>query len=160
MRHTANHCKTGSERATAGSGAAWRHQGMSSLKAFIVEDSAVIRDNLVAALEEMVPLQVVGTAEDEAGALSWLSDPGHHCDIAIIDIYLRRGTGLNVLRALQRGGRSTDRVVLTNHATDEIRRHALALGASRVFDKSGEIDALVGHCIALAAAARGQPGAA
>ena len=55
-------------------------------------------------------------------------------------------------------------MVLTNYATDEIRRHALALGASRVFDKSGEIDALVEHCIALAdatdAPAREQPGAA
>jgi DNA-binding NarL/FixJ family response regulator len=123
---------------------------MGSLKAFIVEDSAVIRDNLVAALEEMVPLTVVGTAEDEAGALQWLADPLHQCDIAIVDIFLRRGTGLNVLRALQRNGHHTERVVLTNYATDEIRRHALALGATRVFDKSGEIDALVEHCMALA----------
>ena len=123
---------------------------MGSLKAFIVEDSAVIRDNLVAALEEMVPLTVVGTAEDEAGALQWLADPLHDCDIAIVDIFLRRGTGLNVLRALQRDDRTADRVVLTNYATEEIRRHALALGASRVFDKSGEIDALVEHCIAQA----------
>lgn len=123
---------------------------MSSLRAFIVEDSAVIRDNLVAALEELVPLQVVGTAEDETGALRWLSDPGHHCDVAIVDIFLRRGTGLNVLRALQAFAGATERVVLTNYATDEIRRHALMLGASRVFDKSGEIDALVEHCIALA----------
>jgi two-component system, OmpR family, response regulator len=127
---------------------------MNSLKAFIVEDSAVIRDNLVAALEEMVPLTVVGTAEDEAGAVRWLSE--HDCDIAIVDIFLRRGTGLNVLRALQQGGRGGDRVVLTNYATDEIRRHALALGASRVFDKSGEIDALVEHCIALAERNNGQ----
>jgi len=137
---------------------------MSALKAFIVEDSAVIRDNLVAALEEMVPLKVVGTAEDEAGALSWLSEPKHECDIAIVDIFLRRGTGLNVLRALQHARHATDRVVLTNYATDEIRRHALALGASRVFDKSGEIDALVEHCIALADASNTpgheQPGAA
>jgi DNA-binding NarL/FixJ family response regulator len=123
---------------------------MGSLKAFIVEDSAVIRDNLVAALEEMVPLTVVGTAEDETGALQWLADPQHLCDIAIVDIFLRRGTGLNVLRALQRNGHATERVVLTNYATDEIRRHALALGATRVFDKSGEIDALVEHCMALA----------
>jgi DNA-binding NarL/FixJ family response regulator len=123
---------------------------MGSLKAFIVEDSAVIRDNLVAALEEMVPLTVVGTAEDEAGALQWLADPQHVCDLAIVDIFLRRGTGLNVLRALQRNGHATERVVLTNYATDEIRRHALALGATRVFDKSGEIDALVEHCMALA----------
>ena len=39
---------------------------MSQLKAFIVEDSPVIRENLVAALEEMAPIDVVGTAEDEA----------------------------------------------------------------------------------------------
>jgi len=133
---------------------------MGSLKAFIVEDSAVIRDGLVAALEEMASLQVVGTAEDEAGALSWLAEPGHDCDIAIVDVFLRRGTGLNVLRALQQGGHRGDRVVLTNYATDAIRRRALALGASRVFDKSGEIDALVEHCIALAdAAARRGPAA-
>ena len=145
-------------------GAQQGEPGMSPLKAFIVEDSALIRDNLVAALEEMVPLKVVGTAEDEASALSWLSEPAHECDIAIVDIFLRRGTGLNVLRALQGARRSTERVVLTNYATEEIRRHALALGASRVFDKSGEIDALVEHCIALAdannLAGREQPGAA
>jgi CheY-like chemotaxis protein len=139
-------------------------QDMGALRAFIVEDSAVIRDNLVAALEEMVPLTVVGTADDEAGALQWLADPQHVCDIAIVDIFLRRGTGLNVLRALQRNERCTDRVVLTNYATDEIRRHALALGASRVFDKSGEIDALIEHCLTLAGthngAGGGQPGAA
>ena len=133
-----------------------------SLKAFIVEDSAVIRDSLVAALEEMVSLKVVGTAEDESAALAWLADPSHECDIAIVDIFLRRGTGLNVLRALQQIGHRSDRVVLTNYATDEIRRRALALGASRVFDKSGEIDALVEHCSALAdaAARRESPGAA
>ena len=33
---------------------------MSPLKAFIVEDSPVIKDNLIAALEEMAPLKVVG----------------------------------------------------------------------------------------------------
>jgi len=63
-----------------------------------------------------------------------------------------------VLRALQRGGRSADRVVLTNYATDDILRHALALGASRVFDKSGEIDALVQHCIALSDEIASSPG--
>ena len=46
---------------------------MTQLKAFIVEDSPVIRENLVAALEEMAPIDVVGTAEDETSALSWLA---------------------------------------------------------------------------------------
>ncbi len=126
---------------------------MPRLKAFLVEDSPVIRANLVAALEELVPLQVVSTAEDEASAVLWLSDPAHLCDIAIVDLFLRQGSGLGVLRALQRVPRQTERVVLTNFATDEIRRQCLALGASRVFDKSSEIDALVDYCLTLHSAA-------
>ena len=44
---------------------------MTQLKAFIVEDSPVIRENLVAALEEMAPIRVVGNAEDESAAIGW-----------------------------------------------------------------------------------------
>ena len=42
---------------------------MPQIKAFIVEDSPVIRENLVAALEELAPVEVVGTAEDESAAM-------------------------------------------------------------------------------------------
>ena len=47
---------------------------MSNLLAFVVEDSPVIQENLIAALEEMAPVKVVGTAVDQAGALHWLTD--------------------------------------------------------------------------------------
>ena len=126
---------------------------MSNLLAFVVEDSPVIQENLVAALEELAPVKVVGTAVDQAGALHWLTDPANRCDIAIIDIFLRQGSGMGVLRTLAASAAPFERVVLTNYATADIRRQCLALGASRVFDKSGEIDALVEHCIALAEAA-------
>lgn len=117
-----------------------------TLEAFVVEDSAVIRDSLVAALEDMLPLRVVGTAQDEAGALHWLADPANRCDIAIIDVFLRRGSGVGLLRALQSRRAGFERIVLTNYASDAIRRQCLQLGASRVFDKSGEIDALIDYC--------------
>jgi len=124
---------------------------MSNLLAFIVEDSPVIQENLIAALEEMAPVKVVGTAVDETGALRWLSDDANRCHLAIIDIFLRQGSGIGVLRALQASQSPFERVVLTNYATADIRRQCLALGASAVFDKSGEIDALVDHCVARAA---------
>ncbi|MBL8351288.1 MAG: response regulator transcription factor [Burkholderiaceae bacterium] len=124
---------------------------MKALKAILVEDSPVIRENLIAALEEMTSLTVVATAADEAGALRLLSTPEAPVDIAIVDIVLVRGSGLNVLRALQAQGSPIERVVLTNHATPAMRRQCLALGASRVFDKSGEIDALIEHCLERAA---------
>ena len=126
---------------------------MKALQAILVEDSPVIRENLIATLEEMTPLRVVATAADEAGALRLLARREPRVDIAIVDIFLADGSGLGVLRALQAQGSAVERVVLTNHATPAVRRQCLALGASRVFDKSGEIDALIEHCLERAAAA-------
>jgi len=40
-------------------------------------------------------------------------------------------------------------VVLSNYATDDMRRRCAQLGADAVFDKSNEIDALVDYCLAL-----------
>lgn len=126
---------------------------MKALQALIVEDSPVIRENLIAALEEMTPLKVVATAADEKAALQLLQRQDPAVDIAIVDLFLAGGSGLGLLRALQAQGSAIERVVLTNHATPAIRRECLALGASRVFDKSGEIDALIDHCLERAAAA-------
>ena len=124
---------------------------MKALRAFVVEDSPVIRENLVATLEEVASLCVIGTAEDEEGALRFLTNPSSQCDIAIVDIFLAHGSGLGVLRGLRESGSKVERVVLTNYATEDIRRHCLELGATRVFDKSAEIDALVNHCLSRAA---------
>lgn len=121
---------------------------MSLLKTFLVEDSPVIRSNLVAALEDLAPVEVVGyaeTAEEACDRLKALEAPGA-CDLAIVDVFLRAGSGLDVLRCL-RGQESTlRRVVLTNYASPEMRAQCLELGAERVFDKSREIEALVDYC--------------
>ena len=123
---------------------------MSDLKAFIVEDSPVIRENLVAALEEMAPIKVVGTADDERSAIDWLSDEANECDLAVVDIFLKGGSGLSVLKATADGPMRRKLVVLSNYATPDMRNKCLGLGADRVFDKSNEIDALILYCCRLA----------
>ena len=123
-----------------------------SLRAYLVEDSPVIRENLIATLEEMLPLKVVGCTEAELPAIAWLSDPCNACDVAIIDILLKQGTGLGVLSAIRSANKSIKLVVLTNFATKEMRRTCLGLGADEVFDKSHDIDALMGYCATLAKA--------
>ena len=120
------------------------------LKAFIVEDSPVIRENLIAALEELAPVEVVGTADDEPSAVKWLSAPSHACELVIIDIFLKRGSGLGVLRHASELRKPMSLVVLSNYATPDMRRKCMELGASRVFDKSNEIDALIQYCSRLA----------
>ena len=120
------------------------------LSCFIVEDSAVIRQNLIATLEELLPMRVVGTAEDEQGALQWMQSPGAHCDLLVIDVFLKSGTGLEVLRQAGRLRPEARRVVLTNYATPDMRRRCAQLGADRVFDKSAELEELLAYCASLA----------
>ena len=128
---------------------------MHTLKTYIVEDSPVIRESLIATLEELVPVEVVGTAEDEATALQWLTQPDHPVDLVIVDIFLKGGSGLGLLRAAQLLPRPRKMVVLSNYATQDMRRKCLALGADQVFDKSHEIDALIAYCGRLAQAQAG-----
>ena len=134
---------------------------MPALKAFIVEDSPVILENLVATLEELAQVEVVGSVADEAGAIRWMSrSPESNADLFIVDVFLRSGTGLGVLQAAQQLGVRARRVVLTNYATDEMRRRCASLGAERVFDKSHELDDLISYCAELAESAAVRPAAA
>jgi len=125
------------------------------VRTYIVEDSPVIRDNLIATLEELVPVEVVGTAEDEATAAQWLTRPENHSDLVIIDVFLKAGSGLGVLKAARAPPSGRKLVVLSNYATPDMRRKCLELGADRVFDKSNEIEALILYCGRLAS---GEPG--
>ncbi len=129
-------------------------QPASPLTCFLVEDNAVIRENLVATLEEMVDLRVLGHAVDEHGALSWMDEDHPGCDLVIIDIFLAQGTGLNVLRAAGERMPGTRRVVLSNYATPDMRQRCFALGADKVFDKSAELEDLLAYCGGLAEAAQ------
>lgn len=124
---------------------------MPSLRTYIVEDSQIIRESLVATLEELLPVEVVGMAEDEATAVEWLARTGNDADLLIVDIFLKAGSGLGVLRAASTLATRCSVVVLSNYTTPEMRRECLALGADRVFDKSNEIDALIQFCGELAA---------
>jgi len=123
---------------------------MAHLRTYIVEDSPVIRENLIATLEELVPAEVVGTADNEAAAVAWLQGRHHGCDLVIIDIFLKSGSGLGVLQTARQAAAQRKLVVLSNYATPDMRRKCLQLGADKVFDKSNEIDGLINYCAWLA----------
>lgn len=118
------------------------------LKTYIVEDNATIRDNLVATLEELVGIEAIGTAETEMEARQWFKEQGQAWDLAIVDLFLKQGSGLGVLEACRNRQPHQKVVVLSNYATTDIRKRCAELGVDAVFDKSNEIDALVDYCLA------------
>lgn len=119
------------------------------LRTYIVEDNATIRDNLVDTLKELAGVETLGFAETEAEGSNWLANPQQPWDLAIIDLFLKQGSGLGVLGSCRQRGAGQRVVVLSNYATAEMRQRCLGLGADAVFDKSNEIDALIDYCIAL-----------
>jgi DNA-binding NarL/FixJ family response regulator len=122
------------------------------LNTYVVEDNATIRENLIATLEELASVHALGWAETERDAKSWLAaNPAW--ELVIVDLFLKQGSGLGVLEALQQRGRNQRVVVLSNYATADMRKQCAHLGADAVFDKSNEIEALVDYCLGLAARA-------
>jgi two-component system OmpR family response regulator len=127
-----------------------------TLDVYVVEDNVIVLESLIAALEELAPVHVLGTAADESVAVEWLAANGERCDLVIIDIFLRTGSGLGVIAAARRKRPDAALVVLSNYATDEMQARCLASGADRVFDKSRDIDLLVAYCIDLSTREAGE----
>ncbi|HSV53560.1 MAG TPA: response regulator [Burkholderiaceae bacterium] len=116
------------------------------VRAYIVEDSATIRQNLTETLQEIAQVDSVGNAETEQEGARWLAQNPNGWDLAIVDLFLKEGTGLNVLQACRYRRPTQKMIVLSNHATREIRWRCAQLGADAVFDKSTEIDDLLEFC--------------
>jgi two-component system, OmpR family, response regulator len=124
------------------------------LKTYIVEDNVTIRENLVGTLEELTCISAVGFAETEAEAVRWLVENGEQWELAIVDLFLKQGSGLGVLQAVSTRRPDQKIVVLSNYATPDIRKRCAQFGVDAVFDKSNEIDALIDFCIEQASTLR------
>lgn len=125
---------------------------MSTLRTFIVEDNPVILNTLIATLEEISDIQVVGSVGSEKEAVRELEVRADEVDLVIVDIFLTSGSGLGVLRSAQDLKLPARRVVLSNYATADMRRRCLNMGADQVFDKSSELDELIAYCEKMAEA--------
>ena len=108
------------------------------LRIVIVEDSAIIRARLAESLTEIPNLEIVGLAETEQEAVTLLRDSDW--DAAILDLQLKKGTGLGVLKALALVPKPAHGkvIVFTNYAFPQYRERSLTLGADYFFDKSRE----------------------
>ena len=113
------------------------------LRVLIVEDSARIRDRLQEALGEIDNTAVAGCAETEAEALALMSrEPW---DLVLLDLQLKEGNGLGVLKSRRAGLRKLRGkvAVFTNYAFPQYRARALELGADYFFDKAREFHGML-----------------
>ena len=116
------------------------------LSIFMVEDEPLVQDSLRVVLGGFLGAEVVGSANTEAEAISWLQAHDDAWRLVVVDLFLQQGTGLGVLSWLapMKNGRTV--IALTNAATHANRAQCLQLGADAVFDKTEEINAFLSFC--------------
>ena len=119
---------------------------MQELKAYVVEDNATIRENLIGALEELTCVRVVGNCATEDEGLQWLEQNAQQWDMVIVDLFLQRGSGIRLVQRVHRCSASQKIVVFSNYVNASVRKRCAQLGVDAVFDKSTEIDFLVDYC--------------
>jgi lipopolysaccharide/colanic/teichoic acid biosynthesis glycosyltransferase/CheY-like chemotaxis protein len=118
----------------------------------IVDDSAVIRERLVALLNDIDGVEVVGQAEtaaQAAGALRHLKP-----DAMTMDLRLPDGNGMDLLRLIQREHLSTAVIVLTSYPYPQYDQRARAAGAYAFLNKAADFDKITHHVQALIAGKR------
>ncbi|HUR90522.1 MAG TPA: response regulator [Ramlibacter sp.] len=116
------------------------------LQAFVIEDNATIRENLIGTLEELTCVKVTGTSATEDEALAWLGGHAETWDLVIVDLFLKQGSGIHLAQRIKRARPTQKIVVFSNYINASVRKRCAQLGVDAVFDKSTEIDSLVDYC--------------
>jgi DNA-binding NarL/FixJ family response regulator len=110
---------------------------LTPLRVLLIEDSPLIRERLFESLVDPGRIEIVGEADTEEAAVALVS--AATWDVLVLDLQLKVGTGLGVLRSLiSHRAPEAKVIVLTNYAFPQYRAKSLALGADFFFDKSRE----------------------
>ena len=115
---------------------------MARLRVALVDDSERIRARLAEMLGEVPNVEIAFAADTEGEAVRLIAQ--EEWDVLILDLQLRVGTGLGVLKAMQglRGKDERVAMIFTNYGFRQYRERTMALGADYFFDKARDFDAL------------------
>jgi two-component system response regulator DevR len=112
-----------------------------SLRVFLLDDHEVVRAGLRSLLEESDDIVVVGEAGTVADALMRI--PPTRPDVAILDVRLPDGSGVQVCREIRSKSPEIACIMLTSYADDDALFSAIIAGAAGyVLKQVGSLDLL------------------
>lgn len=112
-----------------------------AIRIFLVEDSSDVRELIVESLDQP-DIAWAGFSDSEADALEQLRD--QHCDVLIVDIELRQGNGISLLRKLfeKRCHAADLKIVFSNNICEDYRRVGEQYGVQHFLDKTFDMPQL------------------
>ena len=119
----------------------------------VIDDSVPVRKRVAAVLAEIPGVDAVLECGGSVDALELLREQSP--EIIVLDLNLRGESGLAFMRRAKLGSVRPLLIVLTNESSERHRRECVARGADHFFDKSRDVDHLLG-VVAKAAARSGR----
>lgn len=118
-----------------------------TVKIFLVEDSVAVRERLIEMLGELGDVAVVGEAETQDDAVSGIMQT--RPDVAIFDIKLAQGNGIDAMIEVKRHLPRLRGIVMSNYATPQHIKASADAGADYFLDKSADFEKIVEILLAM-----------
>lgn len=110
-------------------------------KVLIVDDHPAVREALIARISKLSDLEVCGEAIDIPDALRLVAE--HNPDIAIVDISLKTGNGLELIKQIVTEGAQTKVLVWSMHGEDLYAERAIRAGAMGYITKEHAMEQII-----------------
>ncbi len=114
---------------------------MQNLRILIVDDSELMCTHLAQILAEIKRVEIMGPAYNATDACRLIETNAP--DVAILDISLPDGSGVDILKKIREVSSSTKAIMFTHHPFPQYETKCNDLGANYFFDKSKEFDKLI-----------------
>jgi DNA-binding NarL/FixJ family response regulator len=98
------------------------------IRVFVVDDHEVVRRGLMDLLDAVDDIEIAGeagTVEDAIGRI-----PGSNVDVAVLDVRLPDGTGIDIARAVRERDSSIQCLMLTSFDDEDALLNAILAGAA------------------------------
>ena len=106
-----------------------------ALRIFLVEDL----QNMVSLMQDLCGslqhVEIVGTSGTEAEAIEWLRTHPGGWDVAVLDLVLAQGSGMNLIARARAANPDGQIAVFSGYASPGVEAHCRKLGADAVFGK-------------------------
>jgi PleD family two-component response regulator len=104
-----------------GAAGAGERRTLLGIRVLVVEDIRATHELITELLDFVGGFELVGTCHTESAALQWLHEHEGGCDLVLLDLMLREGSGFTVLSRLSAAG-SPDVVVFSDFASPAVVR--------------------------------------
>ena len=104
------------------------HNGQMTIRVFLLDDHELVREGIRSLLESELDIEVVGEASTASEALT--RAPLAKPDVAILDVRLEEGSGIEVCRELRSANPDLSCLMLTSFADDDALYASVMAGAA------------------------------